>query len=275
LGGGTVKHYVTTAPFPASPAAVGPPGPSVSPARFGQTSPAVTDRFLAFARAAPSVRASPEPTRVTFVCRAHSPVDSRSSPSPSGLSRRGRRDAARLTAHLLELDVDAAGRGPVAHGAPLCDVVVSGPDPSARQTVAGIADGSGAPLVEDAGFRERRLSDAPVDDAAAAEDRLWANPDASFPGGESHREAQERARAALERVLDAYPGRRVVVGTHPTVLALLLNAFDPRYGRAFRSGLSEPDAYRATFIGRDLVGVGRVWTGGGRADGGGDADGGR
>ncbi|SFF77606.1 2,3-bisphosphoglycerate-dependent phosphoglycerate mutase [Halopelagius inordinatus] len=185
-----------------------------------------------------------EPTRITFVCRAASS----GTPGPTrtpGLSRRGRRDAARLTAHLLELE-------PV-------DVVVASPRPSARQTVAGVADGADVPLLTDERFRKRRLSGTAVADRAEARDRLWADPTASNPGGESHREAQKRAVAALERILDAYPGRHVVVGTHATTLALVLNAFDPRYGRAFRDGVAEPDAYQATFVEGDLFGVGRVW----------------
>ncbi|WP_416838280.1 histidine phosphatase family protein [Haloferax sp. DFSO52] len=185
----------------------------------------------------------PATTVVSFVRHAHSPYVPDAERS-RGLSARGRRDAAAVTAHL----------------ASVADVVVTSPFARARATVEGIADAAGVPLIEDEDLRERELADEHVDDFEWAVERLWANPTASHPGGESHAEAQERGVAAVERVVEAYPGRHVVVGTHGTLMALVFNAFDPRYGYEFWNSLSMPDVYEATFIEGELAGLVRTWT---------------
>ena len=185
---------------------------------------------------------SPSTTVVSFVRHAHSPYVP-DAERTRGLSVRGRRDAAAVTAHL----------------ASVADVVVTSPFERARATVEGIADAAGVPLIEDADLRERRLAGEHVDDFDTAVEHLWANPTASHPGGESHAEAQERGVAAIERVVEAYPDRHVVVGTHGTLMALVFNAFDPRYGYEFWTGLSMPDVYEATFFGGELAGLVRTW----------------
>ncbi|KAB1197605.1 MULTISPECIES: histidine phosphatase family protein [Haloferax] len=184
----------------------------------------------------------PATTVVSFVRHAHSPYVPNAERT-RGLSARGRRDAAAVTAHLADV----------------ADVVVTSPFERARATVEGIADAAGVPLIEDEDFRERELAGDHVEDFDSAVEHLWANPTASHPGGESHVEAQARGVAAVERLVDAYPGRHVVVGTHGTLMALVFNAFDPRYGYEFWTGLSTPDVYEATFIHGELAGLVRTW----------------
>ncbi|WP_396611042.1 histidine phosphatase family protein [Haloferax sp. S1W] len=184
----------------------------------------------------------PETTVVSFVRHAHSPYVPNAERS-RGLSRRGRRDAARVTAHLADV----------------ADVVVTSPYERARATVEGIADAADVPLVEDEDLRERTLAGSHVEDFERAVDELWANPTASHPGGESHAEAQARGAAAVERLVEAYPNRHVVVGTHGTLMALVLNAYDPRYGYDFWTGLTMPDVYEATFVDGEFAGVARTW----------------
>ncbi|MFC7204981.1 histidine phosphatase family protein [Haloferax namakaokahaiae] len=185
---------------------------------------------------------APTATVVSFVRHAHSPYVP-DAERARGLSEQGRRAAARVTTHL----------GPVA------DVVVTSPYERAKATVEGVADVAEVPLIVDEDLRERELAGNHVEDFDGAVEHLWANPTDSYPGGESHVEAQARGVAAIERLLDAYPGRHVVVGTHGTLLALILNEFDPRYGYEFWSGLSMPDVYEATFLDGNLLGVVRTW----------------
>ncbi|KAB1187038.1 MULTISPECIES: histidine phosphatase family protein [Haloferax] len=184
----------------------------------------------------------PSTTVVSFVRHAHSPYVPNAE-RRRGLSQEGRRAAAAITAHL----------------APVADIVVTSPFERARATVEGIADAAGVPLVLDDDLRERELAGEHVEDFDAAVEHLWANPTASHPGGESHAEAQERGVAAVERLVDAYPNRHVVVGTHGTLMALVFNAYDPRYGYEFWSGLSMPDVYEATFVDGELAGIVRTW----------------
>ncbi|KTG29343.1 histidine phosphatase family protein [Haloferax profundi] len=185
---------------------------------------------------------APSTTVVSFVRHAHSPYVPNAERS-RGLSTRGRRDAAAVTAHL----------------AAVADVVVTSPFERARATVEGIADAADVPLVVDEDLRERELAGEHVEDFDSAVEHLWGNPAASHPGGESHAEAQERGVAAVERLVEAYPGRHVVVGTHGTLMALVFNAYDPRYGYEFWNTLSMPDVYEATFFGGELAGIVRTW----------------
>ncbi|WP_129114212.1 histidine phosphatase family protein [Halegenticoccus tardaugens] len=159
------------------------------------------------------------------------------------LSERGHRDAVRVAERL---------RGAV-------DAVVSSPSVRAVQTVEPLADALETPIVVDSDFKERRLAGRHVDEFADATGRLWNDFDASLPGGESNREAQRRGTAALDRLLDRYADRHVAVGTHGTLLTLVLNAYDDEYGETFRRSLSVPDVYRLTFEGSELVGVERAW----------------
>ncbi|ELZ87242.1 phosphoglycerate mutase family protein [Haloferax elongans ATCC BAA-1513] len=185
---------------------------------------------------------APETTVLSFVRHAHSPYVPNAERT-RGLSRRGRRDAARVTAHLADV----------------ADVVVTSPYERARATVEGVADAADVPLVVDEDLRERELTDDHVEDFDSAVEHLWANPTASHPGGESHAEAQSRGVAAIERLVEAYPNRHVVVGTHGTLMALVLNAYDSRYGYEFWTGLTMPDVYEATFVNGEFAGVARTW----------------
>ncbi|ELZ95175.1 phosphoglycerate mutase [Haloferax mucosum ATCC BAA-1512] len=181
-------------------------------------------------------------TVVSFVRHAHSPYIPDAERS-RGLSRRGRRDAARVTAHLADV----------------ADIVATSPYERARATVTGVSDAADVPLVVDEDLRERELAGRHVEDFDAAVEELWADPTASHPGGESHAEAQARGVAAVDRLVEAYPGRHVVVGTHGTLMALVFNAYDPRYGYEFWTGLSMPDVYEATFVGDALASLVRTW----------------
>jgi 2,3-bisphosphoglycerate-dependent phosphoglycerate mutase len=181
---------------------------------------------------------------VVFVRHAHSPyVPDRE--EMRGLSERGRRDAERLADLLGDEEIDA---------------VLSSPYARARETVEPLAWRLGTEVTVRDEFRERRLAGSHVDDFDAAVSRLWDDFSRSHPGGESHAEAQRRGVTATEAVRDEYAGGTVVVGTHGTLLALILNAYDDRFDEDFWRGLSMPDAYRVTFDGREAVEIRREWS---------------
>jgi 2,3-bisphosphoglycerate-dependent phosphoglycerate mutase len=49
------------------------------------------------------------------------------------------------------------------------------------------------------------------------------------------------------------------VATHGNLLALVLNALDPRFGYEFWRQLSFPDIYQLALHGRELRAVERLW----------------
>jgi 2,3-bisphosphoglycerate-dependent phosphoglycerate mutase len=96
--------------------------------------------------------------------------------------------------------------------------------------------------VED-GLKERRLAAARVDDFPAAVAATWADFDFAHPGGESNLVAQARVVAAIQRIVRATHGGRVVVATHGNALALYLNSLDREVGYAFWAGPGLPNAF--------------------------------
>jgi 2,3-bisphosphoglycerate-dependent phosphoglycerate mutase len=185
-------------------------------------------------------------TTVYFVRHAHSPwVPNREADRP--LSEEGRDAAARI-ADLLAAD-------PV-------DAVVSSPYARARQTVQPTAEQHGLDVEVDAGFRERQLTDGPVETLGetfeSAVAAVWEDWSFAWPDGESSFDAQRRGLDALDRVLSRHEDGAVVVGTHGQLLTTVLHYYDDRFDAAFwRDELTTPDVYEAEFDSDELLTIER------------------
>ena len=187
-------------------------------------------------------------TTLLFVRHAHSPwVPNREAERP--LSTAGRAAAARLADQLADRRIDA---------------VVSSPYARARQTVAPLADRHDLTVRTDDGFRERALTDGPVETIGetfeSAVDAVWSDWSFAWPGGESSEEARARGVAAVERTLDRHDGETVAVATHGQLLTTTLNHYDDRFDRAFwRDELTTPDVYEARFDGEEMAASRRLY----------------
>ncbi|MCO8255163.1 histidine phosphatase family protein [Haladaptatus sp. AB618] len=179
-------------------------------------------------------------TTIHFVRHAHSPwVPNREAERP--LSERGHEQAERVADILSNESVDA---------------VVSSPFARARQTVRPIADRNGVELETDDGFRERQLTDGPVESIGetfeSAIKRVWSDWSFAWPNGESNRDAKRRGVAAVERLRERHSGESIVVGTHGNLLTLILHEYDERFDAEFwRAELTMPDIYEVTFPAED------------------------
>ena len=161
------------------------------------------------------------------------------------LSSRGRLSALRLAQQLGPLPIDA---------------IYSSPSARAIETVAALAERRQLVPVLIGGLRERELSAATAAEFDAAVAASWQQPEhASTLGGESNAAAQGRGIAAVRSVVEASAGRHVVFSTHGSLLALILNGFDPSFGYKFWHSLTFPDVYELTFNGRALESVRRLW----------------
>jgi ribonuclease H / adenosylcobalamin/alpha-ribazole phosphatase len=101
------------------------------------------------------------------------------------------------------------------------DAIVSSPLRRARQTAGAVAEQCGLAVEVDEGFREtdfgqwEALTFADIRERWPAELTAWlADPLATPPGAESFTDSDARARGALDRVLAAHPGQRVLVVSH-------------------------------------------------------------
>jgi len=131
------------------------------------------------------------------------------------LTETGRRQAAAAAARL-------AARGGI-------DVIVSSPLRRTRRTAEAVAEATGAPVIVDDDLVEtdfgkwEGLSFAEAGAQDPDELRAWlAGADAAPPGGESFATAGRRVLGALDRLLDAYPERTLLIVSHVTPIKTML-----------------------------------------------------
>lgn len=137
--------------------------------------------------------------------------------------------------------------------------LVCSPYRRARQTLEPLAARLGLGIRLDERFRERELGRWQAGSFEQAVACTWQEFDFAYPGGESNRQAQKRAIAALDDLVSS-AGRQVyAIGTHGNLLALLLNYFKPELEFDFWSQLSMPDIYQMDLDGRVLERYSRVW----------------
>jgi 2,3-bisphosphoglycerate-dependent phosphoglycerate mutase len=108
-------------------------------------------------------------------------------------------------------------------------------------------------------LRERELPTVPPGEYEALVRRAWRLPAEAPRGGESNAGAQVRGLAVLRTVVARHVGSHAVLGTHGNLLALVLNALDPKFAYEFWRGLSFPDIYQVAFSGTEYRGVERLW----------------
>ena len=132
--------------------------------------------------------------------------------------------------------------------APLAPAALcSSPWARARQTIEPLAARLGLAIETIPDLRERQLTDRPVEDFAAASRATWDDFSYAHAGGESNLQAQRRAVAAIGEIAARHSGERVIVATHGTLLALILNAHDDSIGFDFWRRITTPDIYRLDF----------------------------
>ncbi len=157
------------------------------------------------------------------------------------LSERGMNDRTLVTDFLLDKDID---------------VVLSSPYLRALDTVRHFAETVRLPITHVYDFRERRVAEGWIDDFDNFCRMQWADFSYRLPGGECLREVQLRNVAALGKVLLDYEGQKVVIGSHGTSIATILNWYDPSFGYLDFEGIRRlmPWVIRLDFDGNTLVG---------------------
>jgi 2,3-bisphosphoglycerate-dependent phosphoglycerate mutase len=181
-------------------------------------------------------------TNLIFVRHAHSTY----SPDEYGrpLSERGFHDAQIVTNILKRAQIDH---------------VIASPYKRAIQTVEGIGSSLGIEIMIEEDFKERTLTDRPIDNFEDAVAKVWEDEQFAWPGGESNQAARQRGLRATKNVLDQYRGKNVVIGTHGNMMVLIMNGFDSQYDYRFWKQLDMPDVYKLTFEESSLREVQRLW----------------
>ena len=109
------------------------------------------------------------------------------------------------------------------------DAAVSSPYKRSLLTIEPIVSAQGLELSTDERLRER---DNPGGTSNSHEmfRRRWADHSFHEEGGESIGSTQRRNIAAVKDILKKYSGRTILVGTHGTALAAIINYYESDYG---------------------------------------------
>ncbi|MEH7353752.1 histidine phosphatase family protein [Neobacillus drentensis] len=165
-----------------------------------------------------------------------------------GLTEKGNLDAQRITNVLQGEKIDA---------------IVSSPYSRSILTVEHLAKQLGQEVLvfEDLKERvftaeEKRISDKEL---LPLLEKSFSQPNFALTGGESNAECQNRAIKILKELLNTYRGRKIVLGTHGAVMALMMVHYDSKYDLNFLLQTSKPDIFRMEFNGQELMEVRRLW----------------
>lgn len=109
------------------------------------------------------------------------------------------------------------------------DVVISSPYKRAVDTIKPFADMFDLEIevVED--FKERRVDSIWIEDFNAFSKAQWADFSYKLTDGETLGEVQKRNINALFDIVSRYKDQKIVVGSHGTALATILNYYDNRF----------------------------------------------
>ena len=110
------------------------------------------------------------------------------------------------------------------------DVVLSSPFKRAFDTVETFARKANLTIRTIDDFRERKVDDTWIHPFDEFTGKQWADFSYKLPAGESLSEVQKRNIATLERVLEEYQGKNIVIGTHGTALSTIIHYYDNTYG---------------------------------------------
>ncbi len=146
------------------------------------------------------------------------------------------------------------------------DGVVSSDLARALTTARIVAEVARVPLVTDPGLREVRVGlaegmlweEAKSRFGAELTERWYSDDDVAFPGGETGYETLTRGVAALRRIAQSYPYRRIAVSTHGAMVRRLVKHAVPPDATPVRARNAalfildyEPERDRLTLVAAD------------------------
>ncbi|MEK4604262.1 MULTISPECIES: histidine phosphatase family protein [Bacillus] len=136
------------------------------------------------------------------------------------------------------------------------DHIISSPFVRAIDSIRPYALQANLSIEEDERLAERILSNVPMDDWMPKLESTFTNIDIAFSGGESTKQATDRAISLIQDVLKLNHTTTLLV-THGNLLTLILKHFDHTIGFNEWRTLTNPDVYEIT-IGEQSI-IKRLW----------------
>lgn len=131
------------------------------------------------------------------------------------LSNKGLQDRKLVTKFLLDKHID---------------VVLSSPYKRAIDTVADFAETVNLEIETVEDFRERRVDNEWIADFNSFCKKQWEDFKYKLSDGETLEEVQSRNIKALNKVLEIYNGKNIIIGSHGTALSTIINYYDKTFG---------------------------------------------
>ncbi|GGE23845.1 histidine phosphatase family protein [Streptococcus himalayensis] len=110
------------------------------------------------------------------------------------------------------------------------DLVLSSPLKRAVDTVKPFAESQNLPLQTISDFRERKIDDVWIEDFNSFTAKQWKDFSYKLANGESLQEVQTRNITALQKCLQDYKGKNIVIGSHGTALSTILHYYKKDFG---------------------------------------------
>ncbi|PEC84008.1 histidine phosphatase family protein [Bacillus cereus] len=139
---------------------------------------------------------------------------------------------------------------------PQIDHIISSPFVRAIDSIRPYALQANLSIQEDERLAERILSDVPMDDWMQKLESTFTNIDIAFSGGESTKQATDRAISLIQDVLKLTHTTTLLV-THGNLLTLILRHFDQTIGFNEWRALTNPDIYEITI--NEQCALKRLW----------------
>ncbi|HDV8360159.1 MULTISPECIES: histidine phosphatase family protein [Bacillus] len=136
------------------------------------------------------------------------------------------------------------------------DHIISSPFVRAIDSIRPYALQANLSIQEDERLTERILSNVPMDDWMQKLESTFTNIDIAFSGGESTKQATDRAISLIQDVLQLNHTTTLLV-THGNLLTLILKHFDHTIGFNEWRTLTNPDIYEIT-INEQCI-IKRLW----------------
>lgn len=118
-------------------------------------------------------------------------------------------------------------------------------------------------IIEFEELRERPIKGmdykSPWEELLQAIEKSFEDHDYALDGGETTRQAQQRAIPMIQKLLNEYEGKNIAIGTHGNIMTIIMNYFDKTYGFNFWNRTTKPDIYKLTFVDGQFIRMDRMW----------------
>ncbi len=156
------------------------------------------------------------------------------------LTDKGLEDSKKVTKYLIDKNIEVA---------------ISSPYKRTIDTIKDLCITLNLVIEEIYDLRERKISDAWIDDFDNYAKMQWDDFSYKLDTGESLDEVQRRNITAVESILDRFKDKNIVVGTHGTSLGTIVNYYDNNFNHNEFEKIKKltPFILKCTFDNKNLV----------------------